>query len=263
MLPGVHGGFWPVAGAVHLHEGMSGSLVGVELIGLAVRLERRLQFRDVLRRRVLVFRAEQAEQRAGQVPGPVDQGRDAVQRMPFGCSLDDEAAVAVHGGVEWQADRGEERLAAARAVADHADLAVGVTQPAQVSRRARHFADDPLVGDGDRARGPGRRHRVVRGRARRLTVVKVRHHRVEPARGERPGKLRGLPVVTGQVVDDHHAADAIGGCGPERPRRVRLDLVAAVPDDRHAFGQHRVVHRRSSHRHRLPSLPTTVITGSP
>src|SRR5262249_25697000 len=39
-LPGLHGGLGPVAGPVHLQEGVPGPVVEVELIGLAVRLER-------------------------------------------------------------------------------------------------------------------------------------------------------------------------------------------------------------------------------
>jgi hypothetical protein len=242
VLPGVHGGLGPVAGPVHLHEGVSGAVVGVELIGLACRLERGFEFGDVLGRGMLILSAEQPEERAGQVRGPLDQGRGAVQRVPLGRGLDDEAAVAVDGRLKRQADRGEERLPAARAVADHADLAVGVGQPAQVRRRARHLADDPLVGDGDRAGRPRRRHRVVRGGPRRLAVVQVRHHRVQAADGERPGELLGLPVVAGQVMQDHDPAHR---AGLERPGRVGLDLVAAVPGDGYALGQYRVVHRPS------------------
>jgi hypothetical protein len=178
----------------------------VELIGLAVRLERRLEFGHVLGRWLLVINAEQAEQRARQVPGPLDQGRPALQRVTRGRTADDEAAVTVDGRVQRQADRREERLPAARAVADHADLAVGITQPAQVRGRAGHLTDDPLVGYGDNAGRPRRRHRVVRVGAGRLAVVQVRHHRVQAARSERPGELLGLPVVTGQVMDHHHPA---------------------------------------------------------
>jgi len=74
-LPGVHGRLGPVAGPVYLQEGVPGPVVGVELVGLAVRLERVFELGDVLGRGVLVVRAEQAEQRAGQVRGPLDQGR--------------------------------------------------------------------------------------------------------------------------------------------------------------------------------------------
>jgi hypothetical protein len=211
----------------------------VELIGLAVRLERGFELGDVLGRGVLILGAEQAEQRTGQVPGPLDQSRGAVQRVTLGRGLDDEAAVAVDGRLQRQADRGEEGLPAARAVADHADLAVGVGQPAQVCRRARHLADNPLVRDGDRAGRPRRRHRVIRGGPRRFPVVQVRHHRVEAARGERPGELLGLPVIAGQVMEDHHPAHR---AGLEGPGRVGLNLVAAVPGDGYGLGQHRVVH---------------------
>src|SRR5579862_1510884 len=38
-LAAVHGGFWLVGGAVHREERVSGALIGVELVGLALRLE--------------------------------------------------------------------------------------------------------------------------------------------------------------------------------------------------------------------------------
>ena len=75
-----------------------------------MRLERGFEFSDVLGRRVLILGAEQAEQRAGQVCDPLDQSRRAVQRVALGRGFDDEAAVAVHGRLKRQADRGEERL---------------------------------------------------------------------------------------------------------------------------------------------------------
>ena len=73
-----------------------------------MRLERGFEFGDVLGRRVLILGAEQAEQRAGQVRNPLDQGRGAVQRVTLGRGLDDEAAVAVDGRLQRQAHRGEE-----------------------------------------------------------------------------------------------------------------------------------------------------------
>jgi hypothetical protein len=73
-----------------------------------VRLERGFEFSDVLGRRVLILGAEQAEQRARQVCGPLDQSRGAMQRVALGRGLDDEAAVAVDGRLQRQAHRGEE-----------------------------------------------------------------------------------------------------------------------------------------------------------
>ena len=130
---------------------MSCPVVGVEYIGLAVRLERVLELRDLGGRRRHVVPAEQSEQRAGQVPGALHERLHAVQRMALGRGPDHEAAVAIHGRVERQADRGQERVPAARAMADHADLAVGVAEPVQVRGRASRLAHDPLVRDGDRA----------------------------------------------------------------------------------------------------------------
>ena len=98
-------------------ERVAGVLVGVELVGLAVGLQGLLQLGDLLGRRVLVLGAEQPEQRARQVLWSCARsGRP--ERWPFGGRADHERAVAVHGGVERQAARGQERLAAARAVAD-------------------------------------------------------------------------------------------------------------------------------------------------
>src|ERR1700761_8143145 len=48
-LPGLHGRLGPVARPVDLQEGVSGPVVEVELIGLAVRLERLLEFSDLFR----------------------------------------------------------------------------------------------------------------------------------------------------------------------------------------------------------------------
>src|SRR5215470_11061854 len=90
-LPGVHGRFGTVAGPVHLQEGVPGAVVGVELVRLAVRLERLLELGDLIRRRMRVLPAEQAEQRAGQVTRPIDQRRNAVQRMSLRRRVDDGA----------------------------------------------------------------------------------------------------------------------------------------------------------------------------
>src|ERR1700749_172054 len=71
LLPAVDGGFGTVGGAVHREERGAGAFVGVELGGLALCLQLRFELVDLLGRGVLVVRAEQAEQRAGQVLGQV------------------------------------------------------------------------------------------------------------------------------------------------------------------------------------------------
>src|SRR6201992_4513949 len=75
-LPAVVGRLDPVGGAVDREERVTGALVGVELIRLARGLEGLLQLADLLRRRVLVIGAEQAEQGAGQGRGLVHDRAD-------------------------------------------------------------------------------------------------------------------------------------------------------------------------------------------
>src|SRR5215469_18034538 len=126
-VPAVHGGLGAVSGPCDIEERVPGALVGVELVRLALVLQLLLELGHLLRRRVLIVRAEQAEQRAGQVLDEVLDG-PGLQRHALWRAPDHERAVAVHGRVERQADRGQHRLAPAGAVADHADLAVGVTE---------------------------------------------------------------------------------------------------------------------------------------
>src|ERR1700722_19570904 len=64
-VPAVDGGFGTVGGTVHREERVPGTLVGGELVRLAVVLQFLLELVHLLRRRVLVVRAEQAEQPAG------------------------------------------------------------------------------------------------------------------------------------------------------------------------------------------------------
>src|ERR1700733_3237817 len=103
LLPAVVGGLGAVGRAVDREERVAGAVVAVELVGLAVGLQGLLELVDLGRRRVLVVVAEQAEQRAGQGRGLVD---DRDHRGPLARLAGDERAVAVHRGVEVEADRG-------------------------------------------------------------------------------------------------------------------------------------------------------------
>ena len=215
---------------------MPGALVAVELVRLPGLGEGLVQLGHLIRRRVGIVRAEQAEQRAGQVLGQVrdraDLERQALRRPP-----DDERAVAVDRRVQRQAARGKEGLAAAGAVADRARLAVGGGHGPQVGDRARDVADQPVVRHP--ALGPRRRRRVVRAGPGRLAVVQVRADGQVAVRGELPGDLLAALVVPGHVMDHDHAAV---GARAERPGEVGLDLVAAMSSDADGLGQHRVFH---------------------
>ena len=83
-----------------------------------------LQLGGLIRCRVRIVGAEQAEQRTGQV-GREPDDRLSLQRRPFGWLGDHECAVTVHRGVELDAASGQEGLAATGAVADDADLSIG------------------------------------------------------------------------------------------------------------------------------------------
>ena len=95
-------------------------------------------------------------------------------------------------------------MATTRAVPDHADLAGGAGQPAQVARGAVDVADELLVGIA--ALRAHERRGVVRARAGRLARVQVRAERRVPVGREPAHDLLGARVVAGQVVDHHHAA---------------------------------------------------------
>src|SRR5919107_6312632 len=115
--PALDRGLRPVARAVDREEAVAGVLVDVELVVLTIGAQRLRELLDLLRRGVGVLGAEQSQERAGQVEGAVDERlhlqREALRRRP-----DDARAVAVDGGVQRQAGRGEEGLPAAGAVAD-------------------------------------------------------------------------------------------------------------------------------------------------
>src|SRR5947209_20542612 len=116
-LPAVLRGLRAVAGPVGGEERVPGPLVAVELVALPGLAEQPLQLRDVLRRRVLVFGAEQPEQRAAQVGDPVVERAD-LQGETLGWGADDERAVAVDRGVQFDRAGREDGLAAAGAVAE-------------------------------------------------------------------------------------------------------------------------------------------------
>src|ERR1019366_685175 len=131
--PAVQGGLDAIAGAVHAEEGVPGAVVGGELMILAQAGQLGIQFRRLIRGREAVVGAEQAEQRAGEVRGEADQGRELEWRLRR-WRAHDPRAVAVDRGVEGELAGGEEALPPPGAVADDAELAVGGGQGAQMAR---------------------------------------------------------------------------------------------------------------------------------
>src|SRR5262249_56050061 len=112
---GVVGGFEGVGGVGEGKGRVGGRVVDMELVRLAGFGEGLVQLRDLVGRRVLVVRAEQAEQRAAEIGGQVHD-RAYLQRHSLRWLSDHEGAVAVDRRVQRKAAGGEERLPSARAV---------------------------------------------------------------------------------------------------------------------------------------------------
>ena len=104
---------------------MARTFVAVELIGLALSDQRFLEFRHMVGGGEPVIVTEETEQRAAERRRLVDQS-DHLEGESLRDGPGDERPVAVDGGVDRKAHRGEEGLATTRAVADDTDLSVGV-----------------------------------------------------------------------------------------------------------------------------------------
>ena len=177
---------------------MAGAVVADELVGLAGGLQRQLQLVHLLRAGELVVVTEEAEQGTVQVGRAVDQWRH-LEREAVGNGAGHEGPVAVDRRIDGQADSGEERVPASRAVADDADLAVG--------RRERPQGLDGRVGvahEWSSGMPPASRRRrgIVGIDIEALAGVEVGAERVVAVGGEAPRDLLGRRVPARQVVDD-------------------------------------------------------------
>src|SRR4029453_1867787 len=101
LLPPALRGVDVVARAVDREERVTGPLVGVELVRLALGTQLVLDPRHVLGRRVAVLGAEQAQQRAAELRRQID-GRPRAVRRQVVRSGDDPPAIAVDGGIQGQ-----------------------------------------------------------------------------------------------------------------------------------------------------------------
>src|SRR5262245_12714518 len=235
LLPAVHGLLLPVGRAVVVEEPMAGAVVAVELVLLAVLLELRLVLVDLLGRGRLVLVAEEAEDRAGQVLGVVDGGHRLTGRQLL-LRHDDPSAPAVDHRVEsLEPAPGEEGLPAARARAEHADLAGDVGQRPQEGVGAVEIAEDAGI------RGPARRAHLgpdILGRAVAVAEVQVRRDGHHAVMGEAARALAVPLVPARRVVDDNHAGE---GARAQRACQIRVDDVAVVPLHGHRLGDHALV----------------------
>src|SRR6185437_537882 len=124
LLPAVERLLDPVHRPVIVEEPVPGAVVAVKLVGLAVLIELGLVLVHLLGGRRAILVAEQAEERAGEFRCEVDRRRRLL-RIELLLAHDDAAAPELDGGVDALGMAGEEEgLAAARARAEDADLAV-------------------------------------------------------------------------------------------------------------------------------------------
>src|SRR5260221_5217707 len=135
LLPSLHGRLHAVHRAVVIEEAVTRAVEAVELVGLAMLLELGLVLIDLLRRRRLVFVAEEAEERRRQILREIDRRDRQLGRELLGCH-DDTAAPAVDRRVEALHPRAHAHgVPTARAGADEPDLPVACRQRAQPRAR--------------------------------------------------------------------------------------------------------------------------------
>src|SRR5450631_1459418 len=147
LAPAVHRRLGPVERPVPIPDAVAGAVVAMEFVGLVVLLEFGLVLVDLLRARRAIVIAEEADQRATEIPGHVDRRhrRPGIELLlahhyaaapQFGAGVD----VLVLAGID-------EGVAAAGAGAENPDLAVVITLRAHPLHRGLGVADHLGVGN--------------------------------------------------------------------------------------------------------------------
>src|SRR5437868_4350636 len=115
LAPGVHGLLLAISRSVVVLETVAGAIIAVELVLFAGGLEGILVDVDLLRRRVLVVVAKEAQQGAGEAGRQVD-GRDRARRREVFRLHDDTTAPELDSSVVTRVAAGdEEGVATSRA----------------------------------------------------------------------------------------------------------------------------------------------------
>src|SRR5688572_9431789 len=205
LAPGIHRLLGPIERPVPIEEAMSGAVVAVELIILAVLLELGLVLVHLLRARRAVVVAEDAEQRAGEVLRHVDR-RDGSLRVELLFGHHHTASPLLDASIDILALAGiNEGVPAARAGADETNLAVVTGLRAHPFHGAFGIADHLRVGDtalrtylcGDVVR--------VAVAASTLALVEIRADREIPVMREPAGRLNVELAPAREMVDKHDA----------------------------------------------------------
>src|SRR6185295_2368774 len=247
LAPTVHRLFGPVERPVPIEDTMAGTVIAVELIGLAVLRELGLVQVHLLGTRRAVVVAEDADEGARKILRHVD-GRDRCLGIELLLAHHDATAPEIGAGIDVLFLAGiEESVPAARAGAEEADLAVVVGLCAHPSHRGLGIADHLAVGN--TALGAHLRGYVV-GVALARTLIEVGADREIAVMREPPRRLNVEFAPPREMVDQHHARKSawtgrLGNIGS-----YRRPLVAA---DGHVLAGHASVerHRCSSTARRL------------
>src|SRR5215472_14931832 len=193
----------------------------------------------MLHRRVRVFVAEQAQQRAVDPFGQIDRRHRLSLSQPRGVVDDDIAAPAVNGTLDQVREftRHEIGLAPARAETDYADLAAGMRLRTQEVDGAGYIAEHLLVRYAAAFADLGH-HRFIGAVAD--PELEARRHRGIAVMDKFARHLAG-PFVPARHMMDHDDAGMRPGAG-----RMRVIGIAAVPAGA-AVGRHTRLNVSKSH----------------
>src|SRR3954468_20870913 len=212
LAPAIHALLGPVERPVPVEEAVTGAVIAVELVTLAVFLERSLVLVHLLRAWRAVVVAEEADQRTAQVRRHVDR-RDRRLLVELLLGHHHAAAPEVRARIDvFFLARIDERMPAARAGAENADLAIEARLAAHPLHGGFGVADHLRVRNS--ALGPHLGGDVIRialagalievGTDRQITVMR-----------EAPRRLDVELAPARQMMHQHHAREgtlALGLC---------------------------------------------------
>jgi hypothetical protein len=196
----------------------------------------------LLRARIAILVAKQAQQRTGEVLRHIDR-RDRFLGIEIILPHHHAAAPLLHAGIDIFLLAGVEKgVPAARAGADQTDLAVVAGLRAHPLHRGFGIADHLCVGNAAfRAHLGG--HIVRIGLAAALALIKIGADREIAVMREPAGRFDIQLAPARQMVNKYHARMRAGAGGPRHISRNRRSVVA--------FQRHVLAGHASVERHRI------------
>src|SRR5438132_8657434 len=232
LLPAVHRLLDAVGRPVVVEETVSGAVVPVKLVLLAVLLELGLVLVHLLRGRRTILVAEETEQRAGKVLRKLDR-RGRLLRVQLLLAHHHPAAPKLAGGVDvLRVASKQEGLPPARAGAEYPDLAIEPGLSAQPRHGTLGVADDLSIGNATLGAHLGG---DIVGFALARPVIEVMADRRIAVMRELAGRLAVPLVPAGRMMKQHHAGE---GAGTQRPRNIGRDRLGLVAGDRNGLPNH-------------------------